>query len=73
MNIDRQIEYLEKIETLTSWLRINVRPPPAHLLYAAADAVECLRGVMATERNNCHPNTCDRPCLGLGYCEREVA
>ena len=43
MNIDRQIEYLEKIETLTSWLRINVRPPPAHLLYAAADAVECLR------------------------------
>ena len=43
MNIDRQIEYLEKIETLTSWLRIHIRPPPAHLLYAAAHAVECLR------------------------------
>ena len=50
MNIDRQIEYLEKIETLTSWLRIHVRPPPAHLLYAAADAVDRLRDAMARER-----------------------
>ena len=64
--------HIGTIETLTTWCREHVRPPPADLLYRAANAVDCLRGVMATERNNCHPNTCDRPCLGLGYCERLI-
>ena len=43
-------ETLDAIETLTTWCREHVRPPPADLLYRAAHAVDCLRDAMARER-----------------------
>ena len=34
------------ISTLMDWLRANVKPPPADLLYEAADATERLRAIV---------------------------
>ena len=37
---------LARVEALTAWLREHVRPPPADLLYHAADAVSRLRALL---------------------------
>ena len=37
---------LARVEALTAWLREHVRPPPADLLYRAADAVSRLRALL---------------------------
>ena len=43
MNEDAIAAHIRTLETLTDWCRAHVQPPPARLLYAAADAVERLR------------------------------
>lgn len=41
---------LARVEALTAWLREHVRPPPADLLYHAADAVSRLRALLEDAR-----------------------
>ena len=52
MNEDAIAAHIGTIETLTDWCRAHVQPPPARLLYAAANAVDRLRGAMARERDD---------------------
>ena len=50
------------ISTLMDWLRANVKPPPADLLYEAADATERLRAIVKCAMTVSNRNPGGRRC-----------